>query len=154
MNPEAVVPFKPLKYLTIVIAALSMQACETYRDCWPNCPTDEQILTQSGAQRLTAEQVRAHVTGKTENWVHGGAYYHPDGLIEARWLRVRYKGSWEITDDGELCYELPKWQRRCQVYMEQNGKIYVLDEGRNIGVRETYPGNKLHTIEVLKPYSK
>jgi hypothetical protein len=148
------VTLKTLKIPLIVAVALFIQACESLRDCYPNCPSDEQVLTQAGARQLTAEEVRAHVTGKTEDWLHGGAYYHPDGRIEARWLRVRYEGTWEITADGELCYELPKWQRRCQIYMERDGEIHLLDEGRDIGVRAIYPGKKLHTIEILKPVGK
>jgi hypothetical protein len=146
--------FKLLRPLLIIVAAGFGQACETIRDCAPNCPSDEHILVQTGAERLTAEQVRARVTGNTENWIYGGAYYHADGRIDVRWLRVRYKGSWEVTADGRLCYELPKWQRRCNVYLEKDGEVYLIDEGRNTGVRVIYPGNKLHTIEVLKPMTK
>lgn len=137
---------KTFKLLLFILAALVAPACETVRECSPNCLSDEQILAKTGAQRLTPEQVRAHVSGKTEDWIHGGAYYHADGRLDARWLKVGYQGSWEVSADGVLCYDLPKWQRRCHFYMDRAGEIYLLDEGENIGVRSTYEGNRLRDL--------
>jgi hypothetical protein len=135
-----------LKTMLILAAALAAAACETVRPCAPNCPTDEQLLAESGAVRLTPGQVRTHVEEKTEGWVHGGAYYHADGSLQVIWLKARSRGSWEVDANGNLCYELPKWQRRCHFYMQKADEIYLLDEGRNIGVRPTYAGNRLNDL--------
>ncbi|MDH3763541.1 MAG: hypothetical protein OEU50_21405, partial [Gammaproteobacteria bacterium] len=68
------------------------------------------------------------------------------GVLEVKWLKVRYKGSWEVSADGRLCYQLPKWARRCHFYMKKMGEVYLLDEGRNIGVRHIYDGNRLQNL--------
>jgi len=135
-----------VKLMLVFVALQVISACETVRECEPNCPTDEEALAQAGAVRLEAQQVKARVSGKTEEWVHGGAYYHLDGVLEVKWLKVRYKGSWEVSADGTLCYQLPRWQRRCHFYMDKMGEVYLLDEGRNIGVRPTYDGNRLVSL--------
>lgn len=137
---------KYVKLILIVAAAQAILACETVRECAPNCPTDEEALAQAGAVRLQAQQVKARVSEKTEAWVHGGAYYHSDGALEVKWRKVRYKGSWEVAADGTLCYQLPNWQRRCHFYMDKMGQVYLLDEGRNIGVMPVFDGNRLTNL--------
>ncbi|MDH3763205.1 MAG: hypothetical protein OEU50_19700, partial [Gammaproteobacteria bacterium] len=72
---------KSIKLMLVFVALQVISACETVRECEPNCPTDEEALAQAGAVRLEAQQVKARVSGKTEEWVHGGAYYHLDGVL-------------------------------------------------------------------------
>lgn len=139
-------PEKHVKLMLVFIVTLVTAACETMRACAPNCPSDEEALVQAGAVRLTPDQVKARISGKTEDWVRGGAYYHVDGVLEVKWLRVMYKATWEVSADGTLCYQLPKWERRCHFYMDKAGEIYMLDEGKNIGVRATYQGNRLREL--------
>lgn len=135
-----------VKLLLVLAIVLGTAACETPRACGSKCPTDVEILEQEGAVRLTPNQVEAHVSGKTEDWVHGGAYYHPDGKLDVKWHKVMYKAVWEVSVDGSLCYQLPKWQRRCHFYMDKAGEVYMLDQGKNIGVRAMYEGNRLRSL--------
>ena len=137
---------KSLGTAVILATALLVAACETKRPCDPNCPTDEQLLAEAGAMRLTPAQVREHVVDRTEGWIHGGAFYHPDGKLQLVWLKARYRGIWEVDAEGNLCYEVPNWQRRCHFYMRKEDRTYLLDEGRNIGVRPTYAGNRLRDL--------
>ena len=127
------------KIMLIALAAVAGNACESSR-C-PGCPSDEEVLAQAGAVRLTQDEARTHVSGKTEGWVAGGAYYNPDGNMQAR-----YRGAWEVEDDGSVCYQLPKWEKRCHFYMRKEDEVIMLDEGKNIGVRPVYEGNRVNSL--------
>ena len=124
-----------------IFLIISASACTTAGGL-----SDEDALTQDGASRLNAAQVKAHVTGKTEEWIHGGGYYLADGELKAKWRKAYLKGSWEVSTEGDLCYQLPKWEKRCNVYMEKDGDVYLLDEGKSLGVRRMYEGDKLVSL--------
>ena len=132
--------------ITVVMLALLGWACTPVRECPPYCATDEEILSQAGAVRLDAEQARAHVSGYTEDWIHGGAYYHADGKLEVVWRKVRYRATWEVSAEGEICYQLENRPRRCHFYMRHEDEILMLDEGRNIGARILFVGNRLASL--------
>lgn len=134
------------KFVFASMLALFAYACTAVRECPPYCATDEEILAQAGAVRLDAEQVRAHVSGYTEDWIHGGAYYHADGGLEVKWRKVRYRATWEVSAEGEICYQLEKWPRRCHFYMRHEDEVLMLDEGKNIGARSLYQGNRLVSL--------
>lgn len=135
---------RSLKILLVALVAVAGSACESSRCV--NCPSDEELLAREGALRLTPEEVRTHVSGNTEGWVAGGAYYDPGGGLQAIWLKARYQGSWEVDADGKLCYQLPKWERRCHFYMRKDDEVFMLDEGKNIGVRPIYEGNRVNSL--------
>jgi len=124
---------------TILVAALA--ACAT-----TGGPSDEEILLAAGATRLSGAEVEARLTGKTEEWLRGGAFYRDDGSIRVKWRKVYSNGSWEVSSDGVLCYQVPHWDRRCHFYMDRDGEILLLDEGRNTGARRLFDGDKLSTI--------
>ena len=145
LNRSIVIDILP-RTLLILAAALAIAACETIVPCDRDCSGDERRLAEAGALRMTPAQVRAHVAEKTEGWAHGGAYYQADGSLQVIWRKVRYEGSWEIDTGGNLCYELPKWRQRCHFYMQKEDEIYLLDEGRNLGIRPTYAGNRLNDL--------
>lgn len=121
--------------------ALAISACATVGG-----PGDEELLTQAGALRLNGDQVKAHVLGKTEEWIHGGAYYPELGKLRVKWRKAYSNGTWEVSDAGDLCYQLPRWERRCHFYMSLDGEILMLDEGRNIGARRMFDGNRLDSL--------
>ncbi|MCP4984249.1 MAG: hypothetical protein GY935_27555 [Gammaproteobacteria bacterium] len=134
---------------------LLLSGCETVPTCMgSDCPSDEELLARTGAVRLTPDQVKTHVSGKTEEWVHGGAYYLPDGGLRVKWRKARYKATWEVAADGVICYQLPRWEQRCHFYMDKGGEVYMLDEGKNIGVRPTYLGNRLRDLGRYVPVLK
>ena len=126
------------KSISTTIVALMLSACAT-----SGGPSDDEILAGSGAVRLNGAQVKAHVIGRTEAWLHGGAYYLADGSLKVKWRKTYLNGSWEVSADGTLCYQLPRWEQRCHFYMDQNGAILMLDAGDNIGERPMYDGNNL-----------
>ena len=126
---------------------LFVSACETTPDCAGGvCVSDEEVLARAGAVRLTPDQVRAHVSDRTEAWIHGAAFYQPDGELRVKWRKARYKSTWELAADGTICFKLRHWPRRCHFYMIKEDEVYMLDEGKNIGVRSMYRGNRLNDV--------
>ena len=141
------------KWALLLPFLLLLTSCETFQQCPDgNCPGDEEVLAESGAIRLTPEQVRARNVGNTEEWLRGGAYYRADGTMRARWRGLFYNGTWEVEADGTLCFQLPSWQSRCHFYMEKGDDVYLLDEGRSIGVSHTFSGDQLRTIGTRQPH--
>ena len=81
------------------------------------------------AVRLTADEVRANLTGSTEKWRFGSAaYYAPDGTFEAVWKGdnpSRVKATWWIEDDGTMCADVAEWGGDfCMDYWMDDGKIH------------------------------
>jgi len=142
-----------IRTLVIVSCALFAAGCEIVPNDWCeiDCEIDEALMVESGAVRLGPEEVMAYVSGKTEQWVHGGAYYHDSGRLEVKWRKVNYKTFWEVGADGTLCYQLDTWGRRCHFYMKKDEEIYMLEEGINIGARDIYDGNRLQNIKGYSP---
>jgi len=138
---------KDLKLMLLLVLTLLASACETIQTCWGiNCPIDEETLVQTGAVRLTSDQVRARVAGNTEEWTHGGAFYHSDGKLDVKWRKVKYKTTWDVNADGELCYQFSKWEQRCHYYMDRAGEIYLVEEGKGVRVAAIYDGNKFRQL--------
>ena len=138
-QPDTTMTQHPLRLLCLTMLAFTLLACDR------SGLRDEESLRQAGAVRLDPEQVKAHVTGKTEAWRHGGGYYQADGSIRVKWLKAYQKGSWQVAEDGTLCFELPTF-KRCHFYMNKDGAILMLDEGENIGERQMYDGDHLNAL--------
>lgn len=122
----------------IITLAIGLSACVTISGT-----PDEVALTEAGATRLDPAQVKAHLIGKTEEWDHGGAYYMEDGKLRVIWRKVFSNGTWEVATDGTLCYEIPRWERRCHFYMNFEGQTLMLEDNVNVGARHLHDGNKL-----------
>ena len=138
---ESTMLTKMAKRFLILILAIGVSACVTISGT-----SDEEALTLAGATRLNPEQVKAHLTGKTEEWDHGGAYYMEDGQLRVIWRKVFSNGSWEVSDDGTLCYQVPRWEKRCHFYMNYEGQTVMLEDGRNLGPRLLHDGDKLAAL--------
>ncbi len=125
---------KPL--IATVVIALTLSACATI----------EEKLTENGATRLNAEQVKSHIVGKTESWSKGGGYYSPDGILETVWEGATNSGPYTIADDGNVCYEVADWGKECHFYMNDGGSITMIYKNRNVGARDILPGNQLESL--------
>ncbi|MCP4335458.1 MAG: DUF995 domain-containing protein [Gammaproteobacteria bacterium] len=132
---------KIAKRFLILILAVGASSCVTVSGI-----SDEVALTEAGATRLNPAQVKAHVTGKTEEWDRGGAYYMEDGQLKVIWRRAFSNGSWEVSEDGTLCYQVPHWEERCHFYMNYEGQTVKLEEGRNLGPVPLHDGDKLAAL--------
>lgn len=107
------------------------------------CESNWEILVAAGASRLNGDQAKAHISGNTERWVRHATYYNPDGQVELVWNKVKSTGTWEVLPDGNVCLEIPKWERFCHFYLNDHGAIIMIDRGRNAGAKETVEGRHL-----------
>ena len=108
--------------------------------------TPVEILIQEGATRLNGDQARAHLSGRTEKWTKGGAYYGSDGKMKAKWKGRFNRGTWEVHEDGRVCYKLAKWPLLCQYYMNVDGAITMIYEGQSAGAKEMVDGDKMSDL--------
>lgn len=108
------------------------------------CASVEQKLTEAGATRLYSDQVAAYIIGNTEKWSKGGGYYKADGTMEAVWEGVKTNRTYTISDDGEVCIKHSK--TFCHFYMNDHGKIVMIESGRNAGVKKMLVGNQLSAL--------
>ncbi len=138
---ESIVKTNIAKRLLILVLAIGASACITVTGT-----PDEDALKRAGATRLSPDQVKAHVTGKTEEWQHGGAYYGENGELKVIWRKVFSNGSWMVSDDGTLCYQVPRWEERCHFYMKHEGKIIVLEDQVNQGIWPLHDGDRLAAL--------
>ena len=109
------------------------------------CVSNAQKMMQAGATRLNGDQVRDHITGMTERWARGGGYYDADGSIEVVWKGKKRSGTYEVSDDGEVCYQVADWKKYCHHYLDDNGRITLVYRD-NPDLKEMMPGNKLSEL--------
>ena len=111
------------KYGVILVIAVGLQACAT-RGTHPL----SQTMLDQGATRLTAEQTRAHLSGNTQVWAEGGAYFAPDGALFVKWQgKIFPERNWEVDDRGRACILEPTGQvTSCSEYFFKDGKVWVV----------------------------
>lgn len=112
----------------------------------PACATIEEKLTESGATRLNAEQVKTHIVGNTEKWTKGGGFYNPNGTLETLWEGSKSSGPYTIAADGNVCYEVKTWDRLCHFYMNDGGTVKMIYKNRKVGTRDVLKGNQLSKL--------
>lgn len=103
----------------------------------------EQQLIDDGATRLDGEQVKAHLSGKTERWPNYETFYSADGKVEVLWDKVKSRGSWEVSTGGKVCITVPKWGNVCHSYLDDHGAITRIEKGISVGVKEVIKGKQL-----------
>ena len=138
---------KYIGLVLVLVVTLAISACETMNEqCISTCLTDGEKLSLEDATRLSGAQVKAHVSGRTEVWFKGGGYYSPDGKLQVKWRKGWQTGSWKVSDDGELCYEIPNLGKECHSYMDNAGAITMVKGANNLGVKKMLEGNKLRGL--------
>ncbi len=87
----------------------------------------ERKLLDEGATALTKAEATALLSGKTEQWINGGAYFLANGSV---W--VKYEGrvyplrEWNVEKDGKVCIKfLDGVTSSCSRYYQKNGEIWV-----------------------------
>ena len=108
------------------------------------CASQEQKMIEAGAIRLSAEQTIAHISGNTEKWTKGGGYYHPNGLLDIIWDGTKASGTYTVDSNGNVCTKLDKTY--CHFYMNDEGAIIMISEGKNLGARELMVGNHVSEL--------
>lgn len=88
----------------------------------------EKQLINSGAKRMNAEQVTEYLSGNTQQWENGGAYFLPDGAVYVKWGgKVYPERRWVVDDDGRVCIVfLDGVKSSCSSYFMFDGKVWVV----------------------------
>ena len=116
--------------------------------CAPPGQTSSGIRQEgAGVVNLARADVLAHISGNTETWTKGGGYYAPDGELHVLWEGEQSVGTWEVSDDGEVCYVVDVWgpDKECHSYVEEGGVIKLLYEDQS-RVAEVRQGNQLDAL--------
>ena len=138
---------KNIVLIFVSVVALSISGCETLQlECLLECMTGGVKPIEDGATRLNPDQVKIHISGNTEIWFKGGAYYSPDGELKVKWRKAWNTGIWKVSAEGEVCITTPKLGNPCYHYMNNAGAITMVSEGKNVGVKEMLEGNKLRGL--------
>lgn len=113
------------KYLIIVTVSLGLLACATVDKLERQ---QEQQLIDDGANRLSREQVIEHLSGNTQQWENGGAYFLPNGTVYVKFGGKTYpKRNWVVDGTGRVCIQLPDGSNTsCSRYFDYNGKVWVI----------------------------
>jgi hypothetical protein len=59
------------------------------------------------------------------------------------WHRTQTEGTWEMQEDGTICFQIPEWPRSCHFYLTYDGAITTVENGRVSGVLIVKPGQHL-----------
>jgi hypothetical protein len=124
-----------LNLLMVSVTVLALSACATI----------DQKMMDAGATRLNGAQVKSHLIGMTEIWSKGGGFYGSNGKMEVVWEGSKQPGTWEVADDGVVCYKIPIWKRNCHHYLNDKGTITLMWQGRP-SVKEMFNGNQLANL--------
>lgn len=105
----------------VAAVALTLAACASMQ-------LREKQLINSGAKRLDAEQVSEYLSGNTQQWENGGAYFVPDGAVYVKWGgKVYPERRWVVDDDGKVCIEfLDGAKSSCSTYFRLDGQVWVV----------------------------
>ena len=110
------------KVLFVMTLSLGLMACVT-----TGHQLEKQLLSE-GATRLNPAQVTDHLSGKTQVWTTGGAYFLPDGTVY-----VKYQGkiyplrTWSVDKDGKVCVAFPNgFVSSCSVYYYKGDEVWYV----------------------------
>lgn len=134
---------KQSRIILVLVVTLFLAACETLEKA-DNAflKRNPQTLLDAGATRFNAAQAKAHVSGNTEFWEEGTVYYNPDGQLKLVWRKVKSSGTWQIAEDGNVCFSVPTWKESCHYYLDLDGTITTVVKDKTHGVLKVEQGNK------------
>lgn len=113
------------KILVIITVSFGLLACATIGKIERQ---QEQQLLDAGATRLNAEQVTAYLSGKTQVWDNGGAYFLPNGTVYVKFGgKVYPERRWVVESNGKVCVQfLDGSNSSCSSYFDKDGKVWVI----------------------------
>lgn len=110
------------KLLLIVAVAFGLLACATGN------PTLEERVVADGAVRMSAAEITEYLSGNTEEWSNGGAYFHENGRLDFIWDGQRFfHYSWAARNDGQVCIKNQVgFTTSCSAYFKHQGIIWAV----------------------------
>ena len=96
----------------------------------------------------TREETLEMISGNTVVWnPNGGAYYAPDGTLNTLWDGVREDGTWEVNDEGAVCWKVPSWGNTpCESYYRGKEGLIAIYGSEESPASEHREGNVLDSL--------
>lgn len=110
------------------------------------CATSS-VSPQAENADLSSAEVILHISGKTETWSSGAAYYAADGTIEVVWEGKSGSGTWQVADDGNVCFiaSVLSPDEECHSYRLKGGVVHLVYND-NLSQRDVIEGNQLDSF--------
>jgi hypothetical protein len=113
------------KIILVIAMSVGLLACATVEKLERQ---QEQQLVDAGATVLSRQQVTTYLSGKTQQWENGGAYFRPDGVVYVKFGgKVYPERSWIADDTGQVCIKFPDGANSsCSRYFDYDGDTWVI----------------------------
>lgn len=87
----------------------------------------ERIASEGGVL-LTKSEVVEHLSGNTQQWSNGGAYFSPDGRMDFIWEgNVFLDNHWKVRGEGRVCITNSEgFTTSCSLYFKHKGEIWTV----------------------------
>jgi hypothetical protein len=94
----------------------------------PTATSLQQKIVADGAIALTIDEVTTHLSGNTQQWSNGGAYYQPDGKLDFVWEGKKFVNySWRVKRNGLVCIQNQAgFETSCSLYFKYKDKIWTV----------------------------
>ncbi len=130
-------------------AIVGLAACQTTGQ--QTTETEGTVLS-ADATAFTRGELYSYLSGKTQVWDEGGAYYASNGTLQTLWEGERAEGEWETTKDGELCWYVKSWgETPCEKYYNNGDVISIVYKGETSLAPERIDGNALDSLAAGAP---
>jgi len=98
---------------------------------------------------FTREETIAFLSDKTSFRERGGRmYYAPDFTLKTNWNGVLKTGTWRVTDEGAVCWEIVGWgPTPCEQYFykKEGGILWARHRGKDVGAAKHVEGDQTET---------
>jgi len=113
------------KLLLVIAVSAGLLACATVAKLERQ---QEQQLIDAGATVLSRQQVIEYLSGKTQQWENGGAYFRPDGVVYVKFGgKVYPERTWVTDNTGRVCIKFPDGSSSsCSRYFDYKGDVWVI----------------------------
>ena len=110
------------KILLIIGVTLGLMACATGKT------TLEEKVVADGAARMGPTEVTEYLSGNTQEWSNGGAYFHENGRLDFIWDGQRFfHYTWAARSDGQICIKNQVgFTTSCSAYFKHQGIIWTV----------------------------
>jgi len=88
----------------------------------------KQKILDDGAIPMTVEEVKAHLSGNTQQWSNGGAYYQENGRLDFIWEgNLFYNYTWHVRKDGLVCIKNQVgFSTSCSLYFKYRDSVWTV----------------------------
>lgn len=113
------------KILLVIAVSVGLLACATVDKLERQ---QERQLIDAGATVLSRQQIVEYLSGKTQEWENGGAYFRPDGVVYVKFGgKVYPERTWVVDNTGSVCIKFPDGSSSsCSRYFDYEGDVWVI----------------------------